>query len=98
MNPEYVTLLGILAQTIVWLLGGYAMVIRNGESNKALKEEIDGIQAELKALSIVVTQMAVQTVRLDNIHDRVNLIDRRVEDLRRGHGWITGVKGEREHP
>src|SRR5258708_5732092 len=97
MLPEYVTLIGIAAQTIVWLMGGAVMVIRNGESNKILKDEIKGIQKELETLAVVITSMAVQEERLNNISKRMNMIDKRMDDLAIQTGWVKGrrvVDGE----
>ncbi len=97
MLPEYVTLIGIIVQTIFWLAGGYAMVIRNDGSNKAIKEEIKGIQDELKTLAAVVTAMAVQGERLNNLSQRMNMIDVRMDDVVRKEGWVSGrrvVDGE----
>jgi K+/H+ antiporter YhaU regulatory subunit KhtT len=97
MLPEYVTLIGIIVQTVFWLAGGYAMVIRNDGSNKSIKDEIKGIQEELKSLAEVVTTMAVQEERMNNLSSRMNMIDKRMDDLVRKSGWVEGrriVDGE----
>ena len=97
MNETYATLIGIGVQTILYLLGGYAMVIRNDVWSKALKEKIDGMQKELQKLAEVVTMQAVQTSRLDNLTSQLTSVERRVEDLRRGNGYVRGraaVDGE----
>lgn len=97
MSQEMLTIIGILLQTAIYLLGGYAMVIRNDGSNKALKEEVAGIQKELKTLATVMTTMAVQSERLNNISLRLNQLDNRVNEL---HG-ISGrrlVDGEYPGP
>ena len=97
MNETYATLIGIGVQTILYLLGGYAMVIRNDMGSKALKEKIDGMQKELQKLAEVVTMQAVQTSRLDNLTSQLTSVERRVEDLRRGNGYVRGraaVDGE----
>lgn len=90
---QYGTLIGIAVQTAIFLLGGYGMVIRNDGSNRALKEQVAGIQAELKGLAAVVTQLAVQTVRLDSLSERMTMADRRIEELRHGKGFIRGESG-----
>ncbi len=97
MTIEYLTLAGIIIQTAMYLLGGYALVIRNDQSNKDLKEEVEAIQAEIKALSRIVSQMAVQEERLTNLSTRMNMFDRRMDDVVRQAGWVTGrriVDGE----
>jgi hypothetical protein len=98
MPPEYITVAGILLQTVLYLLGGYAVIIRNGEGNRVLREQIQGIQIELKSLAHVVTQMAVQDERLNNQGHRLNEMDKRIEALRRGDGFIAGSRGvEKEY-
>jgi cell division protein FtsB len=93
----WVTIGGIVVQTTLFLLGGYAMVLRNDWSTKALKAELEAMQDQLKKLAEVITIQAVQTTRIDNLASQVTQMDRRVEDLRRGNGYITGrtsVDGE----
>jgi len=85
---EHETLIGIAVQTAIFLLGGFGMVLRNDWSNKSLKSEVSGIQKELKKLSDVITEQAVQTTRIDNLNTQVSSIERRVEDLRRGNGYV----------
>ncbi len=90
MNIEYLTLIGLVAQTAMYLLGGYALVIRSDQSNKDLKEEVEAIQIEIKTLSRIVSQMAVQEERLTNLSSRMNMFDRRMDDVVRQAGWVTG--------
>jgi NADH:ubiquinone oxidoreductase subunit D len=95
----YVTIIGIAVQTALFLLGGYAMVLRNDWSNKALKIELMAMQKQLERLAEVITTQAVQTTRIDNLYGLFNSVDKRVEDLRRGNGYITGRHGtDGEYP
>jgi len=86
---HYVPLIGILVQTAVFMLGGYAMVVRTGATTEALKEEIQDMNAELKELKNVIVVQAVQTARLDNMREHLTMLQRNYEDLRRGNGWVT---------
>ena len=93
----YVTIIGIAVQTALFLLGGYAMVLRNDWSNKALKIELMAMQKQLEKLAEVITTQAVQTTRIDALYGLYASADRRIEDLRRGNGYVTGrssVEGE----
>lgn len=90
---EHESLIGIAVQTALFLLGGYAMVIRADIGNKNLKLEVTEMKTELKKLADVVTQQAVQTTRLDNMATQVASIERRVEDLRRGAGYVERQDG-----
>jgi len=47
-------------QTALFLLGGYAMVLRNDWSTKDLKEDLKVMEGDLKKLAQVITQIAVQ--------------------------------------
>ena len=85
---HYLTLVGIGVQTALFLLGGYAMVLRNDWSNKALKAELVAMQRQLEKLSEVITIQAVQTTRIDNLHQQITMLQRNYEDLRRGTGII----------
>lgn len=85
-------LIGIGIQTLLFLLGGWGMVLKNNWSNEALKEQINGMKEELKQLALVITTQAVQTQRIDSLSASYVLLHRTVEDLRRGMGWVTGRK------
>jgi hypothetical protein len=98
MPQEYVTLIGIGIQTALYLLGGYAMVVRNDVKNSSLEMQISKMDKQLESLSEVVTKLAVQDERLNNQGLRINLLDSRIEALRRGDGFIAGARGvEKEY-
>ena len=88
-TTELITIGGIVVQTLLYLLAGYAVIIRHDESNKNVKIEMHLMQEQLKKLADVVTQLAVQTVRVDNLGQHVTMLQRTVEDLRRGAGWVS---------
>jgi hypothetical protein len=88
MSAEYVTLIGIGVQTALYLLAGFALVIRADASAKNLKEEVHEMKEELKKLADVITLQAVQTTRLDNLTSTMMSIEKRVEDMRRGNGYV----------
>jgi len=97
MDHEW--LIGLAIQTLLFLGGGWAMVLKNGWDNKALEKRMTEMQEELKKLAKVIIEQAVQTTRIDNLSSQVAQIDRRVEDLRRGNGFVRGRSGtDGEHP
>lgn len=96
-HNEY--LIGIAVQTVLFLLGGYGMVLRNKYSNDSLKEQMEGMQKELEKLASVIVTQAVQTTRIDTLMQSYAMLNRTVEDLRRGDGWIGKRKGiDGEYP
>lgn len=59
--------------------------------------EITGLKQEMSKMGEILTQVAVQNERMENMGKRMNIIDRRYDELRRGQGWIqerTSVDGE----
>lgn len=97
MSDAYVTVLGIGIQTILYLLGAYALYVRNEAKQRTntehLSAEVEDMKIELSKLALVITTQAVQTTRLDNLLSQMTSIERRVEDMRRGAGY---VKSRRE--
>lgn len=93
MDAVYANLIGIAVQTAIFLLGGYGMVIRNDAGNKQLRQEITNMQLELKKLAEVIVTQAVQTTRLDNLLAQISSIERRVEEMRRGKGFVENREG-----
>lgn len=86
---EYAPVIAITIQTIVFLLGGGAMVVRASSDSKELRDDMKVMQEELKSLARVITQQAVQDVRLNEQSRRMSMIEARVEDLRRGKGYVA---------
>lgn len=86
-------LIGIASQTVLFLLGGYGMVLRNDISNKNMSHQMSAMQKELEKLANVIIQQAVQTTKLDNLTELYMRLNRTVEDLRRGNGFVRGHKG-----
>jgi hypothetical protein len=96
MEP-WILLVGLGIQTLLFLAGGYGMVLRGGWSATALEKQMAAMQEELKKLAEVVTNQAVHTNRLDNQGAQIAVIQKEISDLRRGDGWIRthrGVDGE----
>ncbi len=81
-------MIGLGVQTALFILAGYAMVLKNDWSNKALTKQLLEMEDEVKKLAIVITQIAVQDVRIDNLTGLVVTMQRELADLRRNRGWI----------
>ena len=89
-TTDYIHLGGIALQTLLFLVGGYGMVLRNDWSNKNLEKKMETMQTELKKLAEVVITQAVQTAQIQNLASQITMIQRNVEDLRRGNGFVKG--------
>jgi hypothetical protein len=64
------------------------------QASKQQGEEISELKAEMKQFSALLTTVAVQGSRLDNIEGRINTLDHRYEELRHGEGYVFPmVKG-----
>ena len=56
-----------------------------------IKDEVSGMQTEIKKLADVITRMAVADVRLTNI-------EQDIRELRHGRGFVQGERGiDREY-
>ncbi len=97
MDNTYATFISIGVQTVIFLGGGYRMMIRTNAANEVrneqLKTEVAGMKEELKTLAQVITTQAVQTTRLDNLTGILASVEKRVEDLRRGEGYLERREG-----
>lgn len=62
---------------------------RFAESIITMQKEITELKEVAKSLTVIITQQAVATVRMDSQGERLNILDKRIEDLRRGEGIIT---------
>ena len=64
------------------------------ESIKTMQREIKDLKEVSKDLAKIVTTQAVQNNRLDTAAERLNMMDKKIEDLRRGEGLITAHLGK----
>ena len=88
MEP-WILLAGFALQTLLFLGGGWAMVLRNGWDTKSLEKQLQTMSEELKKLAEVITNQAVHTNRLDNQGAQIAVLQKELSDLRRGVGWKT---------
>ncbi len=99
MADHWISILGLVLQTVLFLGGGFIMVLRNDWSNKNLEKKMEGMQTELKKLADVVITQAVQTTQITNLAAQFTMLQRTVEDLRRGTGYVKGRHGiDGEYP
>lgn len=61
------------------------------------KDVID-LKTDVKKIGELMTTVAVQNQRMDGMSERLNMIDKRFDELRHGEGWVThkrtSVEGE----
>jgi hypothetical protein len=69
---------------ITCILGGGALtIVRLNNSVVKLSIDMQEVQAEVKKIADLMTAVAVQSVRIDSISERINTIDRRYDELRK---------------
>lgn len=57
-----------------------------------MRSEIKELKEVAKSLAVIITNQAVQTVRLDSQGERLNMMDDKIERIRRGEGLAPGGK------
>lgn len=82
------------------LCAGMAFLFRKGGDIAKLVMTVDNalieiseLKKEMSKMGQVLTQIAVQNERMDNLGARLNMMDRRYDELRRGQGWVTKERG-----
>ena len=88
VGAEFTQVAALMVQTVIFILGGAAMVVRTSASNGELREDIKAMQEELRGLTKVITIQAVHQQRLDEQSRRMTTLWNLVEDLRRGRGYV----------
>lgn len=68
---------------------------RFAESIITMQREIREMKEVAKSLAVIITQQAVQTVRMDSQGERLNSLDDKIEDLRRGDGYIIAHRASK---
>ena len=91
MVIEQTITIGNIIEIVSIIAGGITVFVtlRNTVSN--IKDDVIGMQLELKKLADIVTKMAVTDVRLTNV-------EQDIRELRHGRGFVQGERGlEREY-
>lgn len=72
---------------------------RYAETVLVMQREISELKYTMQTFAAVLTDLAVQKTRLDTQAERLNIIDRRVDDMRRSADLNQGLRGlDREYP
>jgi hypothetical protein len=77
----------VVAGTVVFSAGGFYYASRF--ESRRMRDDINDIKGDLKALNKVVMDVAVQNTRLDNTDRRLSAMETRWDEVRRGEGLIT---------
>lgn len=80
--------LGNLLTSVSILFIGAGFYWQTLYDSKVFKRDILDIKTDLKVLNKLVTDIALQNQRLDNQGERLNNIDRHIDEMRRGEGFI----------
>jgi len=62
---------------------------RFAESIMTMQKEITELKEVAKSMMVVITQQAVASVRADLQGERMNSMEKKIEDLRHGNGFIV---------
>jgi hypothetical protein len=105
MNFEWTFRAGDLLTFVGGVVVAATFLYNRGRRDSRLEEamtlclkEISQIKSELSEFSKAITQLAVQKERMDGMSDRLNMMDRRYDEIRHGDGFVRGPSGiDREY-
>jgi EAL domain-containing protein (putative c-di-GMP-specific phosphodiesterase class I) len=83
--------IGDVFKVLVYLGAGLWFISRMQGRVDLLAKEIKSLQDVVRVQSTQLADFAKALIDLARQEERINAIDRRVEDLRRGQGFIQGV-------
>jgi hypothetical protein len=98
MKLDFTITLGNVLTILGFIIGGWIFV-------SAMRSRLDVQTVEIQVLKDAAIEQGKQLasfakalVELARQDERLNSLDRRVEELRHGKGWVTGPKGiDREY-
>lgn len=85
--------LGSIINALSIIFVGAGFYWKQVYDSKAFKQDIFEIKVDLKALNKIMIDLALQNQRLDNQGERLNVIDRHIDELRHGHGFVKASSG-----
>lgn len=87
-----------LAELVTLIGGGAIIVFRMGRMTERFEligqrqaDEISELKRAVGRFGDVLTDLAVQKNRLDSQAERINLLDKRYEELRHGEGFVYPI-------
>lgn len=88
MTFEWTISIGAIlsVMSVVFATGIFYAFTKSGIDT--LRVNVSDIQSEMRMLREVVTSMAVQTERINNLSGRVERVEGVLDDLKRGKGFI----------
>jgi hypothetical protein len=94
-----------VAEIVSILAGGTVVAFRLGRTTQRVEaamtqqgQEINSLRDEIKTLSKLITEVALQGQRLDMQDKRLDTLDRRYEELRHGEGFAFPFDSTRMSP
>ena len=88
---EQTITIGNIIEIASIIVGGITVFVTLRNTVANIKDEVQGMQTEIKKLADVITRMAVTDIRLTNI-------EQDIRELRHGRGFIRGEGGiEKEY-
>lgn len=95
MSLNYAVDIGDILKVLVYLGAGLWFISRMQGRVDMLAKEIKSLQEVVQQQSDQMAKFAQVLIDLARQEERLNAIDRRVEDLRHGHGFVErAVDGE----
>ncbi len=83
---DYTITVGNIGEIASIIVGGVYAIASIRSNIGLLKTEVGGMQTEIKKIAELMKAVAVQDVKIDNISERLNLLDKRYDELRHGAG------------
>jgi hypothetical protein len=73
--------------TVIFAAGGFYWATIAGQ--RMMSRDIIDLKHDVRDLNKLMTAVAIQNQRIDNFTERLNIIERRYDEIRRGEGLIT---------
>jgi hypothetical protein len=87
-----------LAEVASILGGGVVVAFRLGRTTQRFEtavsmqgRQINMLQADVRELNKLMTEVAVQATELNSIRARIDLMDKRYEEMRHGEGYVMPI-------
>lgn len=92
-----------LVELIVLLGGGGTVIFKLGSAVTKFEligtqqaGEISELKKQVEGLGKIITAMAVEKTRLDGHADRLNRVEKQLDELRHGEGYVLPIKSAYE--
>jgi hypothetical protein len=93
MVIDYTITIGNIIEVVSIITGGLLVLVKLNSNLLSLKNDVSGMQSEIKKIGDILIGMARFDEKLSGLTTRLNGHDREIYEIKHGRGFVQGSRG-----